>query len=99
MTVKECIKQNGIQMETDELGKYQTVDVGFINADGLEDEVQFDIGFIGTKAGAEELEILFSDFCRENGFPKNKVTSVTVVKSADTYEELTGEDREEDIEI
>lgn len=88
MNIKECIKKNGLQTEVNELKRYQTVDVSFINSDGNEDETEFDVSFMGTKAGEDELSQLFADFCKENKFKTNTVLSVTVVKSADSFEEL-----------
>lgn len=88
MNIKECIKNNGLQTEVDALKRCQTVDVSFINYDGIEDETEFDVSFIGTNAGEEELSQLFADFCKENGFKTTTVLSVTVVKSADSFKEL-----------
>lgn len=43
MTIKQCIKTKGINYElSGDLLVYQTVDVNFINSDGLNDETQFD---------------------------------------------------------
>ena len=42
--------------------------IGFINSDGLEDETQFD-----DVKSIKELEELFSDFCKDNGFRKDTV--------------------------
>lgn len=39
-----------------------TVNVGFVNSDGEDDETQFDIDNL------DDLAELFSDFCEENGF-------------------------------
>ena len=88
MNIRECLKKNGWQIEVDYLGRYQSVDVDFINSDGNEDETQFDICGALTKAGEKELVDLYSDFCKENGFKTNTVISVTVVASADAMEEL-----------
>ena len=91
MNIGECIKEKGWQMEVDSLKRYQSVDVAFINSDGLEDETEFDITGAGTKDGEKELTSLYKDFCKENGFKTNTVLSVTVVASADTKEELEEE--------
>lgn len=88
MTVKECLKKNGLQTEVFSLQRWQAVDIDFVNAEGKEDEVQFDITGAGTRAGEETLTKLFTIFCKENKCSANTVTSVTVVASADTYEEL-----------
>lgn len=88
MGINEWIKKHGLQMEVDSLKNWQSVDVDFINSDGKEDETQFDVSFIGTKTGIEELTELFNGFCKEHGYPNDMVRNVAVVKSADTHEEL-----------
>lgn len=88
MTVLECINDAGIQMETDSIRMYQTVDIAFINSDGRDDETEFDVSFLGTRAGVSELRMLYANFCKDNGFPTDTVTSISVVKSADSFEEL-----------
>lgn len=60
------------------------VDVGFIDDEGREDETQMDINAYDE----QELSSLFADFCKENKFPTNTVTYVTIVQIADTMEEL-----------
>ena len=91
MTIKECIKKHGLQMEVDELKRYQTVDVCFVNSDGQEDETEFNVRYMGTKQGEQELTNLFKEFCKENGFKTNTVLSVTVVKNSDVFKELDEE--------
>lgn len=88
MNIKECIKKNGLQVEVDSLKRCQTVDIGFITPNGIEDETEFDVSFVYTKAGEKELSQLFSTFCKESGFSSNTVFAVTVVKSADSFEAL-----------
>lgn len=88
MTVKECIKRNGLQSKVDSFKRYQTVDINFINADGVTDETQFNITGIGTNPGTEEVCKLFYEFCKDNGFATTTVVSVTVVAAADTKSEL-----------
>lgn len=88
MNVKEWIKKNGLQMEVHDLKRHQVVDIGFINSDGNEDETEFNVSSIGTKAGVNELSQLFAHFCKENKFKTNTVISVIVVKSTDSFKEL-----------
>ena len=88
MRVREFIKKKGWILETEGVKRWATVDVSFVNEQGRDDETQFDIKHPCTKAGAEELEALFNDFCTENGYKPNTVTGVTVVKVADTLESL-----------
>lgn len=91
MTIKEYVKKYGMQMEVDHLKLYQSVDIDFINSEGMEDETQFDIANAATKSGIAELNDLFKQFCKENGFKTNTVTGITIVKSANTRKELETE--------
>jgi len=85
MTVKQWIKKHGWQRDCDARRcRYMSVDVGFVNSEGREDETQLDIGAYDM----EELSSLFADFCRENKFPQNTVHGVTIVKMAGTMEAL-----------
>ena len=89
MTIKQYVKKNGFQTEiSGPLKRWQTVDIGFMNSDGRNDETQFDVQLVLEDSGLEELNSLFTDFCKENGFRCNTVTAVTIVQCADTYEEL-----------
>lgn len=63
MTIREA----GKGIVTSGGGTYR---IGFINTDGQEDETELD-GF-----NMEELEELYRDFCKENGFRQNTVTYV-----------------------
>lgn len=88
MTIKQYIQKNGLRVEVDELKRFQSVAVAFLNGEGESDETEFDISGACTKAGAEELSALYEVFCKECGIKSNTVTAVRVVHSADTYEEL-----------
>ena len=61
------IRKAGKGIVTSGGGTYR---IGFINTDGQEDETELD-GFNRT-----ELEELYRDFCKENGFRQNTVTYV-----------------------
>ena len=63
MTIREA----GKGIVTTGGGTYR---IGFINTDGQEDETELD-GF-----NLMELEELYRDFCKENGFRQNTVTYV-----------------------
>lgn len=92
MTIKKYLKEKGWQTEiTSPLKRWQTVDVDFVNSDGRDDETQFCIKGAGTSQGAEELIELFAQFCKENSFATNTVTSITIVAVANTYKELEGD--------
>lgn len=85
MTVNECIKQHGWNIETN-IGigdKVASVNVGFDN-NGREDETQFDI----TILDSEELQKLFEEFCKEEGCKADSVLYVDVVAAAPTFDEL-----------
>lgn len=88
MDLREYIEQNGLLSNVSSFMEWQAVNIGFLNSRKSEDEVQFDIQRVDTNDGIKELSALFSDFCKENGFPNNTVQYVAVVKSASTYEEL-----------
>lgn len=88
MTVTECINKQGLQSEVSSFKRWFSVDVDFLNPNRTSEEVQFDVMFVGTKAGNDELEELFKNYCKENGFSANTVQSVTVVLSADRYDDL-----------
>lgn len=79
------MKKNGKERCVSKMRQWQSVTIGFIDADGKDDETEFDVYRVDTSAGLEELAQLFNDFCAENNFPTNTVQSVRVVKSADDY--------------
>lgn len=89
MTIKQCIKTKWINYElSGDLLVYQTVDVNFINSDGLIDETQFDVRYVDSIEGQNELTELFQDFCKDNGYKTNTVTEISIVKVARTRAEL-----------
>ena len=88
MTLKQCIKKQGLQTEVSKFYLWSSVDIDFINSDGMDDETQFDVMFVGTRDATEKLSQLYKDFYKENKFPTNTVQSVTVVKSVPCYDEL-----------
>lgn len=75
MTLKQCVKKNGIQFEAIKLIRVHTYDINFINSDEVADETQFDAENIN------ELNVLFTIFCKENGFAKNTVTNLSIIAS------------------
>lgn len=85
MTVKELIHKKGwtIECETRPC-RWMEVIISFINPQKMEEETSFDIHAYDV----DELNNLFKDFCKENEFPFNTVTSITIVAMANTYEEL-----------
>lgn len=85
MTIKEYIKKNGWQVECETKPcRYMNVDVSFLNNEKVEDETQFSI----RAYDSDELNQLFANFCKENGFKRNTVTCVTIVQMAETMDEL-----------
>ena len=48
-----------------------TYDIDFINDEGDIDETQFDVNNL------KELEECWRDFCKDNGFKQNSITSIT----------------------
>ena len=84
MNVKQCIKENGWEINCDVAGcRYMIVHVVF-EVNGLDDSVSFDIKAYDTN----ELSELFCGFCKENKFPTNTVTNISIVAAASTKKEL-----------
>ena len=88
MTVEQCIKKNGYQSEVKSIKLFSSVDISFVNSEGIDDETQFDVINVLTRSGIEELSELFDTFCKENGFKNNTVYALTIVKSASSLEDL-----------
>lgn len=86
MTVKQYIQKHGLQWDCDPgLHRAMSVVIAFTNDEGGRDEVEFSVT-IQDPAG--ELDALFSEFCKENGFPTNTVDYVSIVRAAETMKEL-----------
>ena len=91
MTINDCIKKNGIQVDCDHpIGtRWGEVTVAFENSQtGSYDETSFDVSDPLTNDGNHELGVLFKDFCKENQIKSNTVTAIILTKAAETYEEL-----------
>jgi len=86
MTIRQYIKKNGWRNECELVPdyRYMIVHINFLNKNKAEIETSLDIKAFDK----HDLSSLFNDFCRENGFPRNTVTGVTIVASAATMEEL-----------
>ena len=65
MTIREAGK--GIVINRKRICSYR---IGFINSDGREDETELDV------CNLAELEEVYQDFCKENGFRQNTVIYV-----------------------
>ena len=86
MTIRQCLKRNGWQQECKlEKCRVMNVDICFINDEQRFDETQFSINAYDV----DELDNLFTDFCKENGFKRNTVYNVVIVEMADSMEELS----------
>ncbi len=92
MTISEWFNENGLRYNVEYVKVWQSVSIHFLNADGRDDETQFDVKNIDNKRGKRELENLYGDFCRENGFPLDTVQCITVMQSGYTYRELEESD-------
>ena len=73
MTIREVIKDMNITNKYD----YR---IGFINADGQEDETEL------SADSNEDLENTYEAFCEDNGFPKDTVIYIELV--AQTHMEM-----------
>lgn len=69
---------------TSKLDRTMSVDIDFVNEEGMMEETQMDINAYDE----QELSKLFAAFCKENKFPINTVIYVTIVKIADSMDEL-----------
>ena len=84
MTVKECIKKNGWNVQENPQ-KAWNVDIGFINSETeLEDETEFSI----CAYDEDDLQDLFEEFCKENKISSDTVIYVSVIQTANDFEEL-----------
>lgn len=75
MKVKEAM----VELRKEVWPKYEPMfNIGFLSSEETEDEVQFDIhGLVGFQKANRELEELFYEFCKENGFQDNSVLYIT----------------------
>lgn len=73
-SLKEAIKRSKVYGEWSVVAhKPTTVDVDFVHPDGNLDQTQFDLY---SETPERELEVLYSDFCKENNFAENTVRGV-----------------------
>lgn len=87
MTISEIIKSG--KMTGEQIKRVSCVNVGFINNEGQEDETQLNVSsHILTQTGKQELCQLFASLVKELNTKINMVTSIAVIASADTEEEL-----------
>ena len=61
-----------------------SVTIGFINDKGQDDETQLD----NPPYDERDLSSLFSEFCKENGFPDDTVTYIYIDQMAESMEAL-----------
>lgn len=86
MTIKQYIRKHGLQYGCyPGLHRAMSVVIAFINDNGKNDETEFSITISDP---VNELDKLFSDFCRENGFARNTVTYISVVRTAESMDKL-----------
>lgn len=87
MTIKQYINKHGLQYDCEPgLHRAISVIIAFINDIGKDDETEFSV-MIGENS-INDLNELFTGFCKENGFPRNTVTYVAVVRAAETMDKL-----------
>lgn len=80
MTIDEAMSE-GIEDERNGEQKnleypHWAIDVSFVNAEGLIEEMQFEVKNLSN---IEELNKLWKGFCKENGFSHNSITGITIV--------------------
>ena len=87
MTVKQYIKKYGWQYECEPgLHRAASVIISFINDEDRDDETEFSIMMGDNKVN--ELDALYTDFCKENGFRRDTVTYIAIIRAAETMEKL-----------
>lgn len=89
MTIKNAVKKGklGAQLYySTPLCRAMIVHVCFLNNEKQEDETSFDLMI--NKNAINELDELYTEFCKENDLKRNTVTSITVVATAETMEDL-----------
>lgn len=87
MTFKQYINKYGLQYDCEPgLHRAISVIIAFINNEEQSDETEFSV-MIGENV-INELNELFSEFCKENNFPRNTVTYVAIVRAAETMDKL-----------
>ena len=87
MTISQYFKNGGkwiINCDTHVTDRFMTVNVGFLNNSKLEDETQISI----SAYNINELNTLFTDFCKENKFTSTAILYISVVQTAETMKEL-----------
>jgi|GEM_PF-1725297 len=76
MTIKEAFKR--LQYDRSDTPCYHpTFDIWFINSDGESDTTQFTTESL--KSAEKELSEFFNMFCKDEGFRRNSVLSITWV--------------------
>lgn len=89
MTIKNAVKAKKIGAQlcySTPLCRAMIVHVGFFNNEKQEDETSFDLMI--NKNAINELDELYTEFCKENDLKRNTVTSITVVATAATMDDL-----------
>jgi len=79
--MKNMILPEKCIIPSDELG-YWNVNINFINNEGQEDQTQFDIfpyQFDYVQRRCDALNELWKEFCKENRFNHNSITSIELV--------------------
>lgn len=86
-TIMQYFNRGGkwnIECDTSIPYRAMDVQIGFVNSDGEEDEVEFSI----KPYDKRELSSLYKDFCKENNYPNNTVKYISVAKVAESMESL-----------
>nr|WP_297765789.1 hypothetical protein [uncultured Butyrivibrio sp.] len=88
MTLKRFIKTEGITMNVPRIKRWSAVEIGFIGSNGYEDYTEFHVQHALTNDGINELDKLYSDFCKDEKIPKDTVEYVSIRVTADTEDSL-----------
>ncbi len=94
MTIKQCIQKNGWRVEVDEMKRFQSVAIVFLNGEGESDETEFDISGACTDAGRRNFPPFLKFFVRNVGHVVGTDRSVYEGLYGRITEIRDGEDKE-----
>lgn len=78
MTIREAFKKHQADIYETKTMRNAMFDIDFLNSDGESDETQFTVKGEHTSQEIErELNAYFKEFCKENGFDRSSVVSIT----------------------
>lgn len=89
MTVADVIKTYGITNEYGKIGRYSTVSVSY-KIDDKEEQAQFSVENVYSRAGKQNISELFKSFCKKNKIPFDNVEDVIIIFSTNSQKKYKG---------